>query len=144
VLTFYALANIVQFLNQTLHWRAATSAAAWSCGNSVAVANLEVTASHLAKATAEAISLAYVNCRVDDGGYVCASADSSVSVWVDAVAQAWASSWSAAITCKDKCKVNVDSAVDAVGTILVDAATKAYTDICAGVSPAFLAMTEPQ
>jgi hypothetical protein len=114
---------------------AAASAAAWSCGDSVAVAELEVTAQALAKAVAEAFSLAYASCTVDDGGYVCAIAGTSISVWVEAVVRAWAEAWAVAIECKDSCFVEVEAVVDVVGKILVDAATDAYAFMCGGTCP---------
>jgi hypothetical protein len=88
----------------------------------------------LAKATAQAVSYAYVDCQVSDGGYVCASADTSISVWVQAVARAWAGLWAAGIQCDDKCFVEIEAVVDSVGTILVDAATEAYAFLCGGTS----------
>jgi hypothetical protein len=132
---FYCLcsSNSISASRDDCH--AAASAAAWSCRNSVAIAELEDTAEALAEATAEAISLAYAHCEVDTGGYVCASASSSISVWVDAVARAWAEAWAVAIQCKNRCSLNVEDAVDAVGTILVKAATDAYTYLCTGVPP---------
>jgi hypothetical protein len=116
------------------HCDAAASAAAWSCGDSVAVAELEVTAEALAKATAEAASLAYANCSVDEGGYVCVLTFTSISAWVEAVVRAWAEAWAVAIDCQDRCFVDVEAVVDAVGKILVDAATEAYAFLCEGAS----------
>jgi hypothetical protein len=106
------------------------SAASWSCGYSLAIAEAEVTAKALAKAAAVAISYAWANCKVDEGGYACASAGSEISVWVGAVAESWASLWAGAYTCTGTCEVNVDAVVSAVGHILVDAATEAYAALC--------------
>jgi hypothetical protein len=79
--------------------------------------------------------LAYANCKVYTGGYVCTSASSSVSVWMEAVAQAWAEAWAVAIQCKTRCSLNVEDVVDAVGKILVEAASDAYAYLCAGAPP---------
>jgi hypothetical protein len=65
---------------------------------------------------------------------VCASADTSISVWAQAVARAWAGLWAAGIQCDDKCFVEIEAVVDSVGTILVDAATEAYAFLCGGMS----------
>jgi hypothetical protein len=123
---------------------AGVSAASWTCGDYVDIAEAEATSKAVAKAVAEAVSLAYVNCFSSiDGGYVCAEAGTSISVWVGAVAKAWAGAWARAVTCVDTCKVSVDVVVEAVGHILVDAATDAYVGLCASVPPllVMLAMT---
>jgi hypothetical protein len=120
---------------------AAASAAAWSCGDSVSVAELEVTAQALAKATAEAYSSAYSTCRLDDGGYACAISGTSISAWVEAVVRTWAEAWAVAIECKDSCFVDVEAVVDAVGKIQVDAATDAYAFLCSGTSSVSNALT---
>jgi hypothetical protein len=114
---------------------AGASAASWTCSDYVDIAEAEATSKAVAKAVAEAISVAYVDCFVSEGGYVCADASTTISVWVGAVAKAWAGAWARAVTCVDTCKVSVDVVVEAVGHILVDAATEAYVGLCAGVSP---------
>jgi hypothetical protein len=112
---------------------AGASAASWTCGDNVAIAEAEATSKAVAKAVAEAVSLAYVNCFSSDGGYVCGETGTSIAIWVGAVAKAWAGAWARAVTCPDKCTVSVDVVVEAVGHILVDAATDAYVGLCAGV-----------
>jgi hypothetical protein len=114
---------------------AGASAASWTCGDYVDIAEAEATAKAVAKAVAEAISVAFAECFSDDGGYVCADAGTSIAVWVEATARAWAGAWVSAVTCTDKCNVSIDVIVDAVGHILVDAATDAYVGLCLGVPP---------
>jgi hypothetical protein len=97
----------------------------------VAIAELEVTAKALAKATAVAISYAYASCKVN-GGYACAVAGTEIKETAYAVARSYASLWAGAIRCKDKCNVNVDAMVEAVGSILVKAATDAFAAGCSG------------
>jgi hypothetical protein len=129
------MASIFPFLydsNSIQECLAAEAAIGWSCGESVAITDLELTARALAKASAEATSYAYVNCQVSEGGYTCASADSSISVWIQAVARAWAGAWAAGIQCDDKCFVDIDVVVDSVGSVLVDAVTDAYAFVCGG------------
>jgi hypothetical protein len=109
---------------------AGASAAAWTCGDSVAIAEVEVTARALAKAVAEAYSIAYVDCAADEGGWLCAASGSSISVWVEAVARAWAGVWAGAYTCTENCEVEIEIVVEAVAHILVDAATSAYASVC--------------
>jgi hypothetical protein len=113
---------------------AGASAAAWSCGDSVVITEVEVTARALAKAVAEAYSFAYANCKVDEGGFACASAGTSIRVWVEAVARAFAGAWALALQCDDRCFVDVDVVVSSVGTVLADAATDAYATLCGGMS----------
>jgi hypothetical protein len=78
--------------------------------------------------------LAYASCKVSSGGYACAVADTSIQVWVEAVARAWAGAWAAGIQCDDKCFVEIEAVVEVVGKILADAATDAYAFVCGGVS----------
>jgi hypothetical protein len=117
---------------------AGASAASWTCKDYVDVAEAEDTARKVAKAVAEAVSLAYVNCFSSDGGFVCGAASSEISVWVGATARAWAGAWARAVTCTDKCNVSVDVVVEAVGKILVDAATDAIVSLCGGGVPSLL------
>jgi hypothetical protein len=114
---------------------AGASAASWTCGDSVAIADAEATSKVVAKAVAEAVSLAYPDCSTDEGGYICESVTFSASFWVEAAVRAWAGAWARAVTCPDKCTVSVDVVVEAVGHILVDAATDAYVGLCRGVPP---------
>jgi hypothetical protein len=117
---------------------AGASAASWTCKDSVAIAEAEATSKAVAKAAAEAVSLAFPACLTDEGSYLCTVAGSSVSIWVGAVVRAWAGAWARAVTCPDTCKVSVDVIVEAVGHILVDAATDAYVGLCAGMPPLFV------
>jgi hypothetical protein len=97
----------------------------------VAIAELEVTAKALAEATAVAISYAYASCKVN-GGYACAVAGTEIKETAYAVARSYASLWAGAIRCKDKCNVGVDAVVEAVGSILVKAASDAFAGGCSG------------
>ena len=112
---------------------AGASAAAWTCGDSVAIVELEVTAKALAEATAIAFSYAFVDCKVD-GGWTCAFASSDIEQTARATATAYAELWAGAYTCKDTCSVEVDAVVEAVGDILVKAATEASADVCLGAT----------
>jgi hypothetical protein len=114
---------------------AGASAAAWTCGDSVAIADVEVTARALAKAAASAVSRAFGSCAADEGGWLCAAAGSSISGWVEAVVRSWAGAWAGAYTCKDTCTVEVEVVVEAVTHILVDAAAKAYDSVCGDGAP---------
>jgi hypothetical protein len=115
---------------------AGASAAAWTCGDSVAIADVEVTARALAKAAANAAASAFGNCAADEGGWLCAEAGSSISVWVSAVVRSWAGAWAGAYTCTDTCTVEVEVVVEAVTHILVDATESAYDRVCGdGASP---------
>jgi hypothetical protein len=114
---------------------AGASAASWTCGDSVDIAEAEATSKAVAKAVAEAVSVAFADCFLTEGGYLCGEAGTSISVWVAAVAKAWAGAWARAVTCRDKCNIEVDKVVEAVGHILVDAATDAYVELCAGGLP---------
>lgn len=111
---------------------AGASAAAWSCGDSVSIAELEVTAHALAKATAVALSYAYSSCEVDDG-WACSSAGTEIKQTATAVAQAYADLWAGAYTCEDTCTVEADAVVEAVGSVLVTAASDAMAEGCSGV-----------
>jgi hypothetical protein len=113
---------------------AGASAAAWTCGDSVAIAEVEVTATALAKAVASAYSYAYADC-IADGGWFCADASTSLSVWVEAVVRAWAGGWAGAYTCTDTCSVEIEVVVESVTHILVDAATSAYAYVCGDGAP---------
>lgn len=119
------------FRNSTQCCCAGASAAAWSCGDSVAIVELEVTAKALAEATAVAVSFAYAECEVD-GGYACSVASTEIEQTAYAVAHSYASLWAGALTCKDTCSVNVDAVAEAVGDILVKAATDAFSAVCTG------------
>jgi hypothetical protein len=112
---------------------AGASAAAWTCGKSVAIAQAEATAKALAEATAVAISLAYASCEVN-GGFACAFAATSIEESARAVAKAYATLWAGAYTCKNTCSVSVDAVAQAVGSILVKAATDASAGVCTGAS----------
>jgi hypothetical protein len=121
---------------QVVAMHAGASAAAWTCGDSVAIAHVEVTARALAKAAANAAASAFGNCAADEGGWMCAEAGSSISVWEGAVARSWASAWAGAYTCKDTCSVEVEVVMEAVTHILVDATVSAYDAVCGdGASP---------
>jgi hypothetical protein len=119
---------------------AGASAASWTCGDYLDIKDGEDTARKLAKAVAEAITLTYASCALDDGGYACTSVDSSISLWVDAVVLAWADAWANEVQCTNKCDVSVDMVFESVGRTLVDAATDAYGFLCAGGAPPFLAV----
>lgn len=109
------------------------SALTWTCEDSVAIAELEVTASSLAEATAEAVSFAYAECAITEGvddGYACTSADTNIAVWVEAVARAYATLWAGAYSCTETCQVEIEAVAEAVGSVLVDAATSAYASLC--------------
>lgn len=115
--------------------RAYLSAAAWTCGTSVAIVDATVTASALAEATAVAVSFAFAECKVDDG-FACAIASSEVEKIAKAVADAYASLWAGAFAsekCLDNltCEVSIDSVAKAVGTVLVKASTDAFAAVCA-------------
>jgi hypothetical protein len=122
--------DISDFELNVVAMHAGASAAAWTCGGSVAIDDVEVTATALAKAVAEAYANAYAGCSADEGGTVCADAGSSVKVWVEAVVRSWAGAWAGAYTCTDTCTVEIDVVVDAVTHIMVDAAASAYSSVC--------------
>jgi hypothetical protein len=115
---------------------AGASAAAWTCGDSVAIADAEVTARAVAKATAHAAASAFGNCAAYEVGWLCAEAGSSISLWVSAVVRSWDGAWAGAYTCTDTCTVEVEVVVEAVSHILVDAAVSAYDAVSGdGASP---------
>jgi hypothetical protein len=121
------------FLLQRGWGSAGAKATAWTCGKSVSIIDLELTASALAEATAVAISYAYAKCEVD-GGFACAHAATKIKETAYAVAKAYATLWAKSIRCKRKCKVEVDVVVEAVGSILVKAASKALAAGCSSAS----------
>lgn len=45
--------------------------------------------------------------------------------------QAFATAWAGGITCDDSCTVEADAATSTIETILVNAASSAYTSFCA-------------
>lgn len=112
---------------------AGSKAAAWTCGDSVAITQAQTTAAALANATAQACSLAYASCEVD-GGYACAFAGTEIKQAARAVARAFAELWAGAYTCPSdvSCGVSVDAVTEAVGTILVKAASEAFAAVCTG------------
>jgi hypothetical protein len=114
---------------------AGATAIAWTCGDSVAIAEVEVTATALAKAVADAYSYAFASCSAAEGGWLCAEAGTSLSVWVEAVVRSWAGAWAGAYTCKDTCTVEIEAVVKAVTHILVDAASSAYAVVCGDGAP---------
>ena len=109
---------------------AGANAATFSCGDSVAIADLEVSASAIAKALAIAISFAYAECEVD-GGYACAYAATEVEEVAEAVAFAYAESLVGAWTCEG-CDATVQVVAEALGSVLVKAATDAFAAVCGG------------
>jgi outer membrane protein assembly factor BamB len=114
---------------------AGASAATWTCGDSVAISEVEVTARALAKAAAVALSYAYLDCAADEGWFQCLYGKTGISVWVEAVARAWAEALAGAYTSTDTCSVEVEVVVDAVAHILADAASSAFGLLCGtGVS----------
>jgi hypothetical protein len=123
-------------------WRACSAGAnvaAWTCGNSAAYAEVELTARAVAKAAATAISFAYAKCKLENG-WACAIAGTEISETARAVAVAYASLWAGADSgglcgAGSTCSVNVDALAVAVGDILVTACTDAYASVCAGVHP---------
>ena len=121
---------------------ASASAAAWTCGDSVAIVELEATAKALAEATAIAVSYAYASCEVD-GGWSCAYAGTEIEQTARATATAYANLWAGAYTCKDTCSVGVDAVAKAVGDILVKAATDAFAAGCSGAPLPCMCMPGP-
>lgn len=110
----------------------AASAAEWTCGDSVATSELEVTSKLLAKATAVAASFIYEQCDDGDGAYTCAFAGTEIQHAAQAVAACYAQFWADAITCTATCNVSVDAVSEAVGSILAEAAADAYAAACVG------------
>jgi hypothetical protein len=116
---------------------AGASAAAWTCGDSVAEAELEVTAKALAKAAAQALSFAYAQCKIENG-WACAVAGTEIEETARAVAQAYATLWAGADNgaicgADSSCSVSVDAIASAVGDVLVTACTDAYASVCSGM-----------
>ena len=104
---------------------AGASAAAVTCGSdTVSLASAAATATAIAEAHAIAASYIYADCAADEGSYACTNADTLVTDAAYAVAEAFANSWAGALTC-DGCYVNVDRAAEAIGSILVEAASSA-------------------
>jgi hypothetical protein len=119
---------------------AGAEAAAWTCGDSAAYADVEVSARALAKAAATAISFAYAQCKLENG-WACAVAGTEISETARAVAVAYASLWAGADNgaicgADSTCSVSVDAVAVAVGDVLVTACSEAYASVCAGVHPA--------
>lgn len=137
---------LFQYSRNSTFWNCAgAEAASWTCGDSVSITELETTARALAQATAIACSYSFASCKVDDG-FACAFADTEIKQAAWAVATAYADMWAGAYSCpgKESCEVTADAVAEAIGSILVTAATEASVNVCLGRFPRLTESESPE